>query len=173
LIDESKSVRHVASVKEAFDVNQTIHGTVPGIPAAAGQMTGGQARLPGVPEMPGLRLMIGVDGDLREWVQVANALLDCIASGAVRAGSRVPPVASLGLATAVPPGAAGRAFRVLASEGVLHWVPRLGYHVRTSITVVVSSRPRRDGGLTAVLPGGVRRQQAGHGVPVSSGAGRR
>ena len=162
----------MTSVKEAFDVNQTIHGTVPGIPAAAGPMTGGQARLPGAPEMPGLRLMIGVDGDPREWVQVANALLERIASGAVRAGSRVPPVTSLGLETAVPPGAAGRAFRVLASEGVLYWVPRLGYHVRTSITVEVSSRPRQDGGLTAVLPGGVR-QQAWHGVRASSGTGQR
>src|ERR1035441_3211091 len=112
----------MTSVKEAFDVNQTIHGTVPGIPAGA--------------------------------------------------GSRVPPVTSLGLETAVPPGAAGRAFRVLASEGVLYWVPRLGYHVRTSITVAVSSRPRQDGGLTAVLPGGVR-QQAGHGVRASSGTGQR
>jgi hypothetical protein len=163
----------VTSVKEAFDVNQTIHGTVPGIPAAAGPMTGGQARSPGAPEMPDLRLVIGVDGDPREWVQVANALLDCIASGAVRAGSRVPPVTSLGLKAAVAPGAAGRVFRVLASEGVLCWVPRLGYHVQTSITVAVSSRPRQDGGLTAVLPGGVRRQQAGRGVPASSGTGRR
>src|SRR5450755_3019482 len=32
--DESKPVHDVTSVKEAFDVNQTIHGTVPGIPAA-------------------------------------------------------------------------------------------------------------------------------------------
>src|ERR1017187_8394273 len=122
--------------------------------------------------MPGLRLVIGVDGDPRAWVRVANALLERVASGAVRAGSRVPPVTSLGLETAVPPGAAGRAFRVLASEGVLYWVPRLGYHVRTSITVAVSSRPRQDGGLTAVLPGGVR-QQAGHGVRASSGTGQR
>jgi hypothetical protein len=163
----------VTSVKEAFDVNQTIHGTVPGIPAAAGPMTGGQARSPGGPEMPGLRLVIGVDGDTREWVQVANALLDCIASGAVRAGSRVPPVTSLGLKAAVGPGAAGRAFHVLASEGVLCWVPRLGYHVRTSITVAVSTRPRPDGGLTAVLPGAGQRQQAGRGVPAVSGAGAR
>jgi DNA-binding transcriptional regulator YhcF (GntR family) len=122
--------------------------------------------------MPGLRLVIGVDGDQRAWVQAANALLERIASGAVRAGSRVPPVTSLGLECPLPPGAAGRAFRVLASDGVLHWVPGLGYHVRTSITVAVSSRARQDGGLTAVLPGGGRRQ-AGPGVPASSGAGRR
>jgi DNA-binding transcriptional MocR family regulator len=123
--------------------------------------------------MPGLRLVIGVDGDPREWVQVANALLDCIASGAVRAGSRVPPVTSLGLKAAVAPGAAGRAFRALAGEGVLCWVPGLGYHVQTSITVAVSTRPRQDGGLTAVLPGVGQRQQAGHGVPVGSSAGER
>jgi hypothetical protein len=66
---------------------------------------------------PGLRLVIGVDGDPRQWVRVANALLDCIASGAVRVGSRVPPVTSLGLEAAVPPGTARRAFRVLASSG--------------------------------------------------------
>ena len=141
-------------------------------PAVTRPLMDGEPWSPGAPGMPGLRLVIGVDGDPREWVQVANALLDCIASGAVRAGSRVPPVASLGLEGAVAPGAAGRAFRVLASEGVLHWVPGLGYHVRTSITLVVSSRPRQDGGLTAVLPGGGRRQ-AGHGVPASSGAGDR
>jgi hypothetical protein len=123
--------------------------------------------------MPGLRLVIGVDGDPREWVQMANALLHCIASGAVRAGSRVPPVTSLGLKAAVAPGAAGRAFRVLASEGVLCWVPGLGYHVRTSITVAASTRPRQDGGLTAVLPGGGQQQQAGPGVPTVSGEGER
>ena len=127
----------------------------------------------GTPDMPDLRLVIGVDGDRREWVQVANALLDCIASGAVRAGSRVPPVTSLGLEAAVAPGAAGRAFRVLASEGVLCWVPGLGYHVRTRFTVAVSTRPRPDGGLTAVLPGGGQRQQARRGVPAGSGAGTR
>src|ERR1035437_10325060 len=93
----------MTSVKEAFDVNQTIHGTVPGIPAAAGPMTGGQARLPGAPEMPGLRLMIGVDGDPREWGQVAYALLERIASGAVRAGSRGPPDTHPTLGTAGPP----------------------------------------------------------------------
>ncbi len=133
--------------------------------------TDGEPWSPGAPGVPGFRLVIGVDGDPRDWVQVANALLERIASGAVRAGSRVPPVTSLGLETAVAPGAAGRAFRVLASEGVLYLVPGLGYHVRTSITVAVSSRPRQDGGLTAVLPGGGRRK-GGRGVPASSGAGR-
>jgi DNA-binding transcriptional regulator YhcF (GntR family) len=120
--------------------------------------------------MPGLRLVIGLDGDPRAWVQVANDLLELIAIGAVRAGSRVPPVTSLGLETTVPLSAAIRAYRELASEGVLHWVPRLGYHVRTSITVPVSTRPRRDGGLTALLPAGPR-QQTGHHVPSSPGTG--
>jgi hypothetical protein len=142
-------------------------------PAMTRPPTDGEPWSPGAPGVPGFRLVIGVDGDPREWVQVANALLDCIASGEVRAGSRVPPVTSLGLEAAVPPGAAGRAFRVLASEGVLRWVPGLGYHVRTSITVAVSTRARQDGGLTAMLPGGVRRQQAARGVPASSGTGRR
>src|ERR1039458_8887356 len=101
-------------------------------PAMTRPPTDGEPRSPGAPGMPGFRLVIGVDGDPREWVQVANALLERIASGAVRAGSRVPPVTSLGLETAVPPGAAGRAFRVLASEGVLYWVPRLGYPIRAT-----------------------------------------
>jgi DNA-binding transcriptional MocR family regulator len=122
--------------------------------------------------MPGLRLVIGMDGDRRAWVQVANVLLEGIASGAVRAGSRVPPVTSLGVETTVPLSAAVRAFRELASEGVLHWVPRLGYHVRTSITVPVGTRPRRDGGLMAVLPAGSR-QQAGDHVPAGPGTGDR
>jgi len=151
-------------------VSQTSAGTVPAV--VTGPLMDGEPRSPRAPGVPGLRLVIGVDGDPREWVQVANALLDCIASGAVRAGSRVPPVTSLGLEDAAPPGAAGRAFRVLASEGVLHWVPGLGYHVRTSITVAVSTRARQDGRLTATLPGGVR-QQAARGVPASSGTGRR
>jgi Bacterial regulatory proteins, gntR family len=122
--------------------------------------------------MPGLRLLIGMDGDPRAWVRVANALLERIASGAVRAGSRVPPVTSLGLEHPAASGTVARAFRALASEGVLHLVPGLGYHVRTSITVPVSTRPRRDGGLTAVLPAGPR-QQAGHHVPASPGTGQR
>jgi DNA-binding transcriptional regulator YhcF (GntR family) len=122
--------------------------------------------------MPGLRLVIGLDGDPRAWVQVANDLLELIVSGAVRAGSRVPPVTSLGVETTVPLSAAIRAYRELASEGVLHWVPRLGYHVQTSITVPVSTRPRRDGGLTALLPAGPR-QQVGHGVRAGAGTGAR
>lgn len=127
----------------------------------------------GAQGMPDLRLVIGVDGDRRAWVQVANALLDCIASGAVRAGSRVPPVTSLGLKATAGPGAAGRAFRALTGEGVLCWVPGLGYHVRTRFTVAVSTRPCQDGGLTAVLPGGSQQQQAGRGMAAVSGAGAR
>lgn len=131
-------------------------------------------REPWFPGTPGLRLVIGVNGDQRDWVQVANVLLELIVSGAVRVGSRVPPVTSLGVETTVPLSAAVRAFRELAGEAVLHWVPRLGYHVRTSITVPVSSRPRRDGGLTALLPAGPR-QQAGHHhmLPSSPGTGDR
>ena len=120
-----------------------------------------------------MRLVIGVDGDQRAWVPVANGLLECIASGAVRAGSRVPPVTSLGLECPLAPGAAGRAFRALAGEGVLCWVPGLGYHIRTRFTVAVSDGPRQDGRLTAVLPRGGQRQRAEHGVPVGSSAGER
>src|ERR1022692_2826632 len=69
--------------------------------------------------VPGFRLVIGVDGDQRAWVPVANALLDRIASGAVRAGSRVPPVTSLGKECLLASGTAARAFRALADEGVL------------------------------------------------------
>jgi len=118
-------------------------------------------------------LVIGMDGDQRAWVPVANALLDCIASGAVRAGSRVPPVTSLGLERPLAPGTTGRAFRALADEGVLYWVPGLGYHVRTRFTVAVSDRPHQDGRLIAVLPGGSQRQQAECGAPTASGAGAR
>jgi len=128
---------------------------------------------PGAPGAAGFRLVIGMDGDQRAWVPVANALLDCIASGAVRAGSRVPPVTSLGVECPLAPGTTGRAFRALADEGVLYWVPGLGYHVRTRFTIAVSDRPRQDGRLTAVLPGGGQRQQAGHGVPACSSAGAR
>ncbi|MGD0062228.1 MAG: hypothetical protein ABSB76_02170, partial [Streptosporangiaceae bacterium] len=129
--------------------------------------------IPGVAGVPGFRLVIGVDGDQRAWVPVANALLDRIASGAVRAGSRVPSVTSLGLERPVASGTAARAFRALASEGVLYWLPGLGYHVRTSITAAAGTGPRRDGGLTAVLPGGDQGQQAGHAVAAVSGAGAR
>jgi hypothetical protein len=122
----------------------------------------------------GLQLVIGLDGDLRAWVRVANALLDCIASGKIRVGSRVPPATSLGLEGAVPHYAAERAFSMLAGEGVLYWVPGPGYHVRTSITVAVSDRPRRDGRLTAILlPDGPRRQHTGRDVPPGSGTGER
>jgi hypothetical protein len=115
--------------------------------------------------VPGFRLVIGVDGDQRAWVPVANALLDRIASGAVRAGSRVPPVTSLGKECLLASGTAARAFRALAGEGVLYWVPGLGYR----FTVAVNDRPRQDGGLTAVLPGGGQ-QQAGSRLPTVSGA---
>ena len=102
----------------------------------------------------GVRLVIGADDDPRVWVWVTNALLDCITSGAVRAGSPVPPLTGLGLGSPVAPGAAARAFRALACEGVLHWVPGRGYYVRTRFTVTVSDRARRDGRLTAMLTGG-------------------
>ena len=138
-----------------------------------GPLMDGEPWSPGAPGMPGLRLVIGVDGDQRAGVRVANALLECIVSGAVRAGSRVPPVTSLGVECPLAPGTTVRVFRALASEGVLHWVPGLGYHVRTSITVAVSDRTRQDGRLTAVLPGRGQRQQAGRGMPASSGAGGR
>jgi len=142
---------------------------------ADGQTVEPAAARPGLPEVagvPGFRLVIGVDGDQRAWVPVANALLDRIASGAVRTGSRVPPVTSLGMESPLASGTVARAFRALAAEGVLYWVPGLGYHVRTRFTAAVSDRPRQDGGLTAVLPG-EGQQQAGHGVPAVSGAGTR
>jgi DNA-binding transcriptional regulator YhcF (GntR family) len=97
--------------------------------------------------------VIGADGDPRVWVQVANALLDRITSGAVRAGSRVPPVTGLGLVNPVAAGTAARAFRALDGEGVLVWVPGRGYYVRTRFTVPVSGRAREDGRLTAVPAG--------------------
>ena len=146
-------------------------------PGEASRLDGEQtvehaAARPGVPEgagVPGFRLVIGVDGDPRAWVRVANALLDRIAAGAVRVGSQVPPVTSLGLEHPAASGTAARAFRALASEGVLHWVPGLGYYVRTSITVAVSGPARQDGRLRAVLPDGGERQQAEPGMPASSG----
>ncbi len=134
---------------------------------------GGEPWSPGTAGVPGLRLVIGVDGDKREWVRVANALLERIASGAVKAGSRVPPVTSLGLECPLAPGTTGRAFRELASEGVLCWVPGLGYHVRASITVAVSDRAGQDGRLRAVLPAAGKRQQAARGLPAGSGVGGR
>jgi hypothetical protein len=130
------------------------------------------AARPGVPEVagvPGFRLVIGVDGDPRAWVRVANALLDRIAAGAVRAGSQVPPVTGLGLEHPAASGTAARAFRALAREGVLHRVPGPGYYVRTSITVAVSGPGRQDGRLRAVLPDERERQQAEPGIPASSG----
>ena len=122
---------------------------------------------------PEFRLVIGMEYDPRAWVRVANALLDRIASGAVRAGSRVPPVASFGVEHSFTPGAAARAFRHLTDEGVLRWVPGLGYHVQTKFTVMVSDRPRRDGGLTAVLLSAPQRHQAGRDTPGCSGTERR
>jgi DNA-binding transcriptional regulator YhcF (GntR family) len=150
-------------------------------PVEASRLAGGQTvehaaarpALPGAAGVPGFRLVIGVDGDQRAWVPVANALLECIASGAVRAGSRVPPTTSLGLECPLVSGTAARAFRALAAEGVLHWVPGLGYHVRPRFTVAASDRLRQDGRLTAVLPGGGQRQQAGRGMAAGSGAGAR
>ena len=147
-------------------------------PGQAGRLACGQTSEQGVAQpgahgAAGFELVIGVDDDRRAWVRVANTLLECIASGAVRAGSRVPPVTSLGLECPLASVAAVRAFRALAGEGVLHWVPGLGYHVRTRFTVAVSDRPRQDGRLTAVLPGVGQRQQAGRGMSASSGSGTR
>jgi DNA-binding transcriptional regulator YhcF (GntR family) len=118
------------------------------------ELAAGRFSVPGAADVPGVRMVIGVDGDPRAWVKVANALLDRIVSGAVRAGSRVPPVTSLDLESPVAPGVTARAFRMLADEGVLCWMPGRGYYVRTRFTVAVSDRPRQDGGLRAVLPGG-------------------
>jgi DNA-binding transcriptional regulator YhcF (GntR family) len=131
-----------------------------------------QSSTPGTAALPGFRLMIGVDDDPRAWVRVANALLACITGGAVRAGSRVPPVTGLGLESPVAPGTAARAFRALAAEGVLHWVPGRGYYVRTGFTVPASDRARQDGRLTAVAPGRGRRPQADGSPPVSGNAER-
>lgn len=157
--------------------------TVTGLPGApgvepcagdgggAGCVNAGHAKAsPGVSEVPELRLVIGADGDPRAGVRVANALLDQIVSGAVRAGSRVPPVTSLGLEPPNPPGAAARAFRELTGEGVLRWVPERGYYIRTQITVTVSDRTRGGSGLTAVLTGIRQRPGAGRGMPTGSDA---
>lgn len=131
-----------------------------------------QSSTPGMAGLPGFRLVIGVDHDPRAWVRVANALLDHITGGAVRAGSRVPPVTGLGLESLVAPGTAARAFRALADEGVLHWVPGRGYYVRTGFTVPVSDQARQDGRLTAVLPGRVWWPQADGSTPTSGNAER-
>lgn len=127
---------------------------------------------PGTAGLPGFWLVIGMDGDPRAWVRVANALLDRIASGVLRVGSRVPSVTGLGLESPVAPGTAARAFRALAGEGVLHWVPGRGYYVQTGFTVPVSDRARQDGRLTAVLPGGARRLRAAGGRLADSNAER-
>src|ERR1019366_8740758 len=84
--------------------------------------------------VPGFRLVIGVDGDQRAWVPVGNAVLDRIAGGGVGAGSRVPPVTSLGMECLLASGTAARAFHALARGGVLDWVPRGGYSVPSTLT---------------------------------------
>ena len=179
-------------LKAEMDGREQTHGRRPGYdqiaaeagrrhpprPGQAGRLASEQASehaaaQPGAPGAAGVRLVIGVEDDQRAWVPVANALLDCITTSAIRAGSRVPPVTSLGVECPLAPGAAVRAFRALASEGVLCWVPGLGYHVRTSFTAAVSDGPRQDGRLTAVLPGVGQRQQAERGMAAGSGAGGR
>jgi DNA-binding transcriptional regulator YhcF (GntR family) len=150
-------------------------------PVGASRLAGGltaehAAAQPSLSEaagVPGLRLVIGLDGDQRAWVQVANALLEGIARGAVRAGSREPPVTSLGLECAVLHHAGWRPFSMLAGEGGLSWVPGRGCHVRTGITVAVSDRPRPDGKLKALLlPGGLRQQHGQDTLPGGGSGGR-
>jgi DNA-binding GntR family transcriptional regulator len=102
----------------------------------------------------GCRIVIGVDGDPRGWVLVANMVLGMITSGDVKPGARVPSRQQLASDAGVGDEPVSHALRVLAGEGVLRPIRGLGTYVRPSFTVAVDEEARDAGRLTAVLPEG-------------------
>jgi len=78
---------------------------------------------------PDGNLVIGVDGDPRAWVRVANIALEGICFGALGAGGRIPPAAVLAAQAGCAAGTVRRALRHPAAAGLIAWYPGAGYRV--------------------------------------------
>jgi DNA-binding GntR family transcriptional regulator len=67
--------------------------------------------------------------DPRRYVQLAAALRDQIADGALVKDERVPSINDLCASFRLSRQTAGKALRLLEEEGLIYRVPGLGYHV--------------------------------------------
>jgi DNA-binding GntR family transcriptional regulator len=67
--------------------------------------------------------------DPRKWVQVTTALRGQITSGDLPSGSAVPAAAGLARTHSVHRTTVLRAFRELAAQDLIHYIPGHGYYV--------------------------------------------
>jgi DNA-binding GntR family transcriptional regulator len=67
--------------------------------------------------------------DPRAYMQIAAAIRDQIARGRLRPGEPIPSITVLSRDHGTSRGTAGKATRLLESEGLLYRVPGLGYFV--------------------------------------------
>jgi GntR family transcriptional regulator len=68
--------------------------------------------------------------DPRRYMQIANGLRQQIRDGDFKPGDPVPDIATIQRETGYSRQTAGKALRLLETEGLLTRVPGLGYHVR-------------------------------------------
>jgi DNA-binding GntR family transcriptional regulator len=68
--------------------------------------------------------------DPRRYMQIANGLREQIRDGGFKPGDPVPDIANICHETGYSRQTAGKALRLLESEGLLTRIPGLGYHVR-------------------------------------------
>ncbi len=107
------------------------------------------------------RLMVGISGDPRAWVRVANTLLDGITCGQFKPGQAIPPISDIADRFGISPVTAARGIRALAGMGIICRVPGLGYYVSAS-SVQAMEKALADGSLTAAPSAAARRRACGN-----------
>lgn len=75
-----------------------------------------------------MQAAIGEPFDPRAWVRVTRAVLDRITSGELQPGAPVPSIADLAREFGVGRNTGARAYRELASRGIIRRAPGRGYY---------------------------------------------
>lgn len=73
------------------------------------------------------------ENDPRKYLRLAAELRKKIEDGSLRPGERVPSITVLAAERGWARQTCGRALRMLKDEGLLRWIPGLGYYVVNTV----------------------------------------
>ena len=73
------------------------------------------------------------EDDPRKYLRLAAELRKKIEDGSLRPGERVPSITVLAAERGWARQTCGRALRILKDEGLLKWIPGLGYYVVNTV----------------------------------------
>ncbi len=73
------------------------------------------------------------EDDPRKYLRLAAELRKKIEDGSLRPGERVPSITVLAAERGWARQTCGRALRILKDEGLLRWIPGLGYYVVNTV----------------------------------------